>query len=496
MTSAIPPDATFRRPEGLTYAFRMCRGLHQAVVAAARQDGETEHTLSLDELRLLARMSRWSTAEELGVPRERLVSLVDRNLAFWSRGRPARDLTGDPLDPLEGAVAFRDNVDLVPLILASDGTFHPIPTMPRQGTLDQAEIAGAVLHVYEMDVPVATLAFVCCPRHATMIRELVVALDGARTVADLSRDPERKALLETLGALGLLERHAPPRWDGAAQVTWLTHAAVLYEAASKRLLVDPVFFPRSSPTRVRTKAVDVRDLGPLDAVLITHGDTDHFNVPALSRLPRETPIVLPSVREKRDYHVDMRRVLSMLGFERVIPVDEWQRLAFGDVTVVATPFRGEDWGLDLPCRTYLIHSPELTIFLNADSTSTPEAYDRIASEFAIDVAFLGVTGAAESHAMPPGFGYGDFYVKWIPREKHNEWVELSNGPRESAEAARRLRARYAVGYAAGGSEYYTLTYSDRGTHADLARLLTEAGGPTKPLDLEVGVPTRVPRPTD
>src|SRR5262249_1760330 len=155
--------------------------------------------------------------------------------------------------------------------------------------------------------------------------------------------------------------------------------------------------------------------------------------------------------DPRPYQPEMRGVLSLLGFRNVIEVSEWQRLSFGEVTVIATPFRGEDWGLTLSCRTYLVHSPELTVYATADSTSTPGAYDRLASEFRIDLALLGVTGAAEAHAMPPGFGYGDFYGRWIPAERHNEWVELCNGPVESAAAARRLRARHAFGYAAGGA---------------------------------------------
>jgi hypothetical protein len=273
----------------------------------------------------------------------------------------------------------------------------------------------------------------------------------------------------------------------------LGHAGVLYEASGRRLVVDPPVFQRSEPTRHPVAPFDLRELGPLDGVLITHGDNDHLHPHALCRVDRRTPVVIPSSPDPRPYQVDMRAMLALLGFERIVEVDEWQRLPFGAVTVTATPFRGEDWDLVLPCRTYLIHGPELVIYLNADSTSTPEAYERIAAEHRVDLAFLGVTGAAEAYAMPPGLGYGEFYWPWIPESKRNQWTQLCNGPRESAQAARLLGARHAFGYAAGGASFYTLAYTDRGTHTELAACLTEEGVPTRPLDLTLGVPTAVPR---
>lgn len=485
----IPQDATFRRAEGLTFAFHPCDGMGSAEMFARRQGGMAKRAIDLDDVRLIMRLSRWQTAEELGVAHERLVQLVDVDALFWSRGRPDRDLTGEPLAALEGTLALRDNVSPAPSVVRVPGAEpEQFPHMPHMGELDKAQMSGTVLITAEHDMNVGSVSFSCCPRHVALVRDLVVRLDGRHEVASFGA--EERAVLQVMNDCGLLERRVAPAWDGEARVTWLVHAAVLYEAARRRIVVDPIsMHPRSRPTRHVPQPYDLRDLGPLDAVLITHGDFDHLNPNVLHRVDRRTPIVIPRVHRVYRYHVEMRKVLELLGFEKVIEVDEWERLQFGDVTVVVTPFRGEDWGLSLPCRTYLIHSDELTIYCNADSTSTPEAYDRLAEEFAVDVAFVGVTGNEESHVMPPGYGYGDFYARWIPRERHNEWVHHCNGPRESAEVARRLRAKYAFGYAAGGATYFPVAYSDRGSHAELARWLE--GGPTRPLDLKVGVPARV-----
>jgi L-ascorbate metabolism protein UlaG (beta-lactamase superfamily) len=483
----IPADATFRRAEGLTTIVHPCDGFAGATVIAARQGGETSAQLPFDDVRLLSRMSRWATAAELGVPHARLAALVARNCAFFSPARPDRDLTGAPLEPLAGPVALRGNVTPYPVVWLGDPpSVVPLPVMPRMGQLEGVALAGNAFLTKEWDTDLANVLFNCCARHTEMLRDLLPELDGRRAAEDF--EGERRALVAGLNDLGLLERHAPRPAARAPSVTWLGHAGVLYEAAGRRLVIDPLVFKRSEPTRHADVPFDFRELGDLDAVLITHGDNDHLHPTALYRVPRTTPIVIPRARAPRPYQVDTRAILALLGFERVIEVDEWERVAFGDVTVVATPFRGEDWDLELPCRTYLVGSRELTIYANADSTSTPEAYEKISAEFEIDVAFLGVTGAAESYAMPPGFGYGDFYTPWIPPAKHNQWIQLCNGPRESAAAAAALRARWAFGYAAGGASFYPLAYTDRGTHAELAAALAAQGAATRPLDLRLGIP--------
>lgn len=492
MSLQIPPNATFRRAEGLTTLIDLCEGTNRFQVFAARQGTETETSITAREAEVLGRLHRWQTADEVGAPHELLVSLVERNCAFWSPMRPTRDLTGGVLHPLAGKVALRGNVQPQALVTTSEGT-QPPKHMPRRGSLDRASFGGVVCASFEMQKAVSWATMRCCARHAKVVRDLLPLLDGTHDVAALGSSADRRAYLQALAALGLLERHSPTRaWDGAARVTWLGHAGVLYEAHGKRILVDPVFFAISEPSRLHERPFDPRDIGHIDAVLITHGDNDHLNPNTLIRLPRETPIYIPSTPKVEPYQVDMCQLLWSIGCRRVVELDEWQRIRIGDVTVVAAPFRGEDWGLTLACRSFLIHGHDLTVFLNADSTSTPDVYARLREEFRVDSAFLGVTGAAETYAMPPGFGYGDFYTAWIPAERHNEWADFCNGPPESAEAARQIGARYAFGYAAGGASYCEISYCNRGTHAELARLLLEQGGPTKPLDLRAGEPTRVP----
>jgi L-ascorbate metabolism protein UlaG (beta-lactamase superfamily) len=489
----IPRTATFRRGEGICCFVAPCRYGAACTAAVSRQSGPFTTSLSVEEVRALSDLSHWKTADEVGAPFEQLAGLVEKNCAYWSAGRPSRSLTGERLKDLGGRLALRGNVHAQPILRMSDGVVCPFPEMPRRGSLDGAQIVAMQLKVTEMHEPVYQVVVGCCSGHALTLRDLLPRLDGRHESSSLLSDPGAQAVLAVLNDCGMLERYTSPGWDGTPRITWMGHAQVLYEAGGKRILVDPLPSYPSSPTRYAVEPCDPRDLGPLDAVLLTHGDNDHMNATALCRVPRSTPVVIPSCPIEKPYQVDMRQYLRVLGFERIIELDEWQRLTLGDVTIVATPFRGEDWGLVLPCRTYLIHGSDVTIYLNADSTSTPEAYERIAQEYRVDIAFVGVTGAAEAHAMPPGFGYGHFYATWIDPAKHNEWVALCNGPAESAEVARRLGARYAFGYAAGGAPFYTPAYSDRGSHAELARHLDAMSDGPEAIALEVGVPVNFPR---
>ena len=441
-------------------------------MSATRQDDAIESWLDRDQVRLLGRLSRWRSAAELGVAEAALDELVAARCAFWSDGEPEQVLGGAPLGDLAGAT-LAGRVFVEPM-LARGGRLGGFEHMPRLGTLDDALFGGVRLTVHEWETAIMTVVVGCCRRHAEVARDLVAGAPPDAEIAPI------------LDELGLLERHAAPGWDGTPRVTWLVHAGILYEAAGARIAIDPLVHPRSEPTRHAVRPIDPRDLGRLDAVLITHGDSDHFQPEALVRLPRDTLVVIPRAAAPQPYHVDMRRVLDLLGFTRVREVDEWERVAIGAVTAVAAPFRGEDWGLPLPTRTWLVHSPALTIYANADALSDDAVLDRLAAEFAIDLAFVGVGGAAEAHVSPRGIGYGHFYAPWIPAERADQWVELCNGPRAAAAAARRLRARYAFGYAAGGAPFTHLAYSDRGTHAEMAAHL--GVGPTRALPLQVGVP--------
>jgi L-ascorbate metabolism protein UlaG (beta-lactamase superfamily) len=451
-------------------------------------------------------LTEWTHASEIALSPKDLWSAVEEDLLFWSRKPERVRLTGTPIGiPKEHPIARRRSMWPTPLIDRSE-TVSAFPFMPRGKELVGAELAGVRFSSLERGFEVMTASVTAPSRRAGLLRRLLLLLDGTRTAEEIlaeSADPsEAKWLLELLASITAIEvaRSSAIREGllrpARPQVTWLGHAAVLLQASGKNILVDPLFFAASDPEEPHQSAprFDPRDLPPIDLVLVTHGDNDHLNPNTLLQLDPHTPVVIPKLdKQPPAYQVDLRGVLRVLGFDRVIELDEGEHYDLGAIRVSAWPFEGESWELDLAKATYLVESPDVSAFFAADSFRMDETYRTLgARDRRIDLAFMGVSGCAESFAMPAAFGYGNFYADWIVPERRNEWVQHCSGPEDAFASLQILKPRFAFGYAAGGASYIKTEYSDRGDHTALARLLEGVDFGTQSLALAIGVPTALP----
>jgi L-ascorbate metabolism protein UlaG (beta-lactamase superfamily) len=105
---------------------------------------------------------------------------------------------------------------------------------------------------------------------------------------------------------------APAEGPGAAgtagaadlAVTWFGHSSVLLEIDGRRVLADPVWGERVSPSRLvgpkrlHPAPVPLTALPPVDAVLISHDHYDHLDLPTVRALVadprhRSAPFVVP-----------------------------------------------------------------------------------------------------------------------------------------------------------------------------------------------------------
>lgn len=94
----------------------------------------------------------------------------------------------------------------------------------------------------------------------------------------------------------------PLSWsDDALTVAWLGHATVLINFYGTWLLTDPALRPHVGvtvagmtfgPRRLVQPALSIKELPPLDAVLISHAHMDHCDLGTLKRLPRRTHAVV------------------------------------------------------------------------------------------------------------------------------------------------------------------------------------------------------------
>ena len=87
------------------------------------------------------------------------------------------------------------------------------------------------------------------------------------------------------------QRPPPERVAGDdLSVTFIGHATVLIQTAGRNILTDPFFSKRASPTqlagpkRVHAPGIALKDLPPIDLVLVSHNHYDHLDLRALGKL--------------------------------------------------------------------------------------------------------------------------------------------------------------------------------------------------------------------
>ncbi|MFT3899192.1 MAG: MBL fold metallo-hydrolase [Gordonia sp. (in: high G+C Gram-positive bacteria)] len=109
------------------------------------------------------------------------------------------------------------------------------------------------------------------------------------------------AIGDMVRRVGHPSRRIPVRRpDFAAQprplaATWLGHATALVELDGVRILTDPVFSRRASPSqhvgpaRMHAAPIGVADLPPVDVVLISHDHYDHLDTASVIELARTHP---------------------------------------------------------------------------------------------------------------------------------------------------------------------------------------------------------------
>ncbi len=129
----------------------------------------------------------------------------------------------------------------------------------------------------------------------------------------------------------------PP--ESGLRITWFGHSNSLVEIDGKRVLLDPMWGKRSSPfsymgpKRFFDPPVSLKDLPPVDAVLISHDHYDH--------LDRSTIEGLSSTDALFIVPLGVGSNLELWGVppQRIVELDWWQSTQLDDLTITATPAR-------------------------------------------------------------------------------------------------------------------------------------------------------------
>ena len=132
--------------------------------------------------------------------------------------------------------------------------------------------------------------------------------------------------------------HVRPRFPrlipGQVALTWIGHASFLAQFTDLNVLIDPNFANwLFLMKRIRRAGLKLKDLPPIDVILLTHAHFDHFHRPTLRRLHAPKIGIMPW---------GMGDLAANLGFERIIELQWWESFSRGGWKVTLVP--SQHWG--------------------------------------------------------------------------------------------------------------------------------------------------------
>ena len=181
-----------------------------------------------------------------------------------------------------------------------------------------------------------------CPGHETIIQGMlnttIRSSSLRRRAGQFTRLVRHSAVTPRTGQV-----HKPRLvTNGELGLTFIGHSSFLVQMGGQNVILDPNFARWLFVLkRLRKPGVRVRDLPPIDLVLVTHAHFDHLHRPSLRMIVQETlyrsgkapTIVVP-------HHVF--DLVSDLGFDEVIELDWWSSYRHAALTVTHVPSR--HWG--------------------------------------------------------------------------------------------------------------------------------------------------------
>ena len=234
-------------------------------------------------------------------------------------------------------------------------------------------------------------------------------------------------------------------------LTFIGHSSFLVQIAGHNLVIDPNFARwLIILKRQRRPGIRLRDLPPIDYVLVSHAHFDHLHRPSLRAIARLTrwrcgrapQIIVPN---------NVADVVGRLGFSRIHQMDWWQEFRDGRLTITHTP--AQHWGARMlrdfhrGFGGYVVRSPQHSLY-HAGDTAYFEGFREIGRRLRPELALLPI-GAYHPehfrnvHTSPEDAlqGFLDLGSRWMV-PMHYGTFRLSYEPME--EPVQRLRVAAAA----------------------------------------------------
>jgi hypothetical protein len=260
------------------------------------------------------------------------------------------------------------------------------------------------------------------------------------------------------------------RWFDVAQdqdTVHLGHAALLYRQRDQVFLFDPWLLPWFAESSEPSLWGSL--LPTPSAVFLTHDHDDHVDPRTLLHLPKQTPIIIPSRRNRKTFFYDYLPLLRELGFSRIVELGHGETWPFEGGAVVSVPFYGEDpCDLKMPRNCYLISDRGYNVLVHADSGPTNDGQsalkDGVIARLADQYGPIRLVFASQQQLLELRS-----HAAHAPLSHPGTWLDVGeNGYLTHAylsELCRTAGARLFVSYATGGADWYpdhlSFTFSRR-----------------------------------
>ncbi len=246
--------------------------------------------------------------------------------------------------------------------------------------------------------------------------------------------------------------HAPlaERVEGHSfVVSFINHATVLIQIAGLNILTDPIWSARCSPIpwlgpkRVHAPGIMMKELPPIDYVLISHDHYDHLDLRTVNQLHEQFKPNFYSGLDVSKYLYAKNKTIN------AVDMQWWQSLPLkNDVSITFTPaqhwsrrnlveFNQTLWG------GFALTTPKHTIYFSGDSGFGPH-FKQIAEKFPnITLAILPI---------------GAYEPRWFMEHAHIN-------PEEAVQVHKILKAKHSLGI-----HFNTFKLSDEGYNRPLIDL--------------------------
>jgi len=198
------------------------------------------------------------------------------------------------------------------------------------------------------------------------------------SLSDFLCGGQRRVPRGLLPTMNPLESWVRPPASGL-RVTWLGHSTVLIEIDGVRVLTDPVWGPRASPSRLagpkrfQPVPVALRAMPPVDLVIVSHDHYDHLDYPTIRELAKRDVPFVTSLGVGA--HLEAWGVQS----ERIVELDWWESHTLPNTGLRVTAAPSQHFsGRGLKDRnatlwsSFAVRSQRHAVFFSGDTGLTAE----------------------------------------------------------------------------------------------------------------------------